>query len=232
LQAGDKLIQQDPNRFIFLGEKPRFPNHNLGWITVGEKLDTQDGFPVLKFKSWKYRPDLELCKKMFSSGKSLWNPGYFITSVDFVIDLYKKHKPEMYTALQEIVDKPEKMDDMYPALESISFDDAIVEKTSPEQAIVLAVDMGWSEPGTLYALKEALQASKEANVTKGKTYELDTKDSLIFNFEDDKLVATVGLDGFVVINMKDALIVVHKDDVPKVKKLVNKLEKAGLAEYI
>lgn len=232
LKIADKLIKKDPNRFIFLGEKPRFANHNLGWITVGDKIGTENDISILKFKSWKYRPELKLCEQMFASGESLWNPGYFITSVDFVIKLYKKYMPKMYKSLEIIIANPEKIKDIYPVLESISFDDAIVEKTKPEQAVVLQVDMGWSDPGTLYALKEALQTSQDANVVKGKTYDLDSKDCLVFNYEDTKLVTTVGLSGMIVINMKDTMIVVHKDNVPKVKELVAKLEASGLEKYI
>ncbi|MBD3279969.1 hypothetical protein GF389_00410, partial [Candidatus Dojkabacteria bacterium] len=88
LLTGEELINQNPNRFVYLGEKPRFANHNLGWITVGEKIDEVNKFEILEFKKWKYRPDLGVCKEMFESGKSFWNPGYFLTSVDFVISLY------------------------------------------------------------------------------------------------------------------------------------------------
>ncbi len=232
LTTGEELIIENPNRFVFLGEHPRFANHNLGWITVGDKINEKNGLSVFEFKNWKYRPELEACKQMFESGKSFWNPGYFVTSVEFVLSLYKELMPEMYKSLREMVKDPEKIKSIYPTLESISFDNAILEKTSPEQAVVLKIDMGWSDPGTLYALKEALQESPEANVTKGKTYELDTKDTLVINNEEDKLVTTVGLDGMVVINTVDAIIVVHKDDVPKVKLLVGELKEHGLEKYI
>jgi mannose-1-phosphate guanylyltransferase len=108
-----------------------------------------------------------------------------------------------------------------------------LKKTSPDDAYVLLNDYNWSDPGTLYALKEALQESDDSNVTKGLVYSQDTTDSLIFNYEKDKLVTTIGLSGFVVVNMDDTLIVVHKSNVPKIKELVNKLkEDKDLKKYI
>jgi len=232
LQSGEELINQDPNRFVYMGEFPRFANHNLGWITVGEKLEEKNGLDVVKFEAWKYRPELELCKKLYAEGKSFWNPGYFITSVDFVLGLYKAFTPEIYAVLEEIRTNPERTKELYSKIEKISFDDAILEKTKPEQAVVMKVNLGWSDPGTLYALKEALQSSPESNVTSGKTFDLDSKDCLVINKEEGKLLATAGLEGMVVVNMKDVVLVVHKNNVPRVKEIVQKLEEQGMEEYI
>ena len=232
LKIGEGLIKKDPNRFIYLGEQPRFANHNLGWITVGKNLENVDDQEILEFKRWDYRPELEKCKKMFESGKSYWNPGYFITSIDFVLGLYEKFMPEMHKSLMEIYHDWSKVDEIYPQLESISFDDAILMHTKPDQAVVLKINMGWSDPGSLYALKEALEETHESNVRQGRTFEMGTKDSLVINKEDDKLVATAELNGMVVVNTKDVILVVHKDHVPKVKEIVKELEQLGLEKYI
>ena len=85
--------------------------------------------------------------------------------------------------------------------------------------------MGWSDPGTLYALKEALEESKQANVVQGQVVTLNTTDSLIYNLEKGKIVTTVGLNGMVVVNTPDALVVVSKDEVVNITNLVKKLKK-------
>jgi mannose-1-phosphate guanylyltransferase len=228
LKKGEELIGKNPDRFVFLGEKPRFANHNLGWINVGKKIDDNQ----YEFLEWKYRPELEDCEKMFDSGKWFWNPGYFIFNIDFVLGLYKKFMPIMYKSLVEMADDYEKIKERYHSLESISFDDAIVEKVEPSQAVVLQVDLGWSDPGTLYALKEALEPDLEKNHEQGLIITHDTKDSFICNEDRDKLVAVIGMEGMMVVNTEEALLVCHKDDVPKVKDLINKIEKKGLSKYL
>lgn len=226
LKKGETLIADNPNRLVFVGVKPRFANNNLGWIQKGEKID--DG--VHKFMSWKYRPEVQVCKEMFNSGEWFWNPGYFIMDVDYVLSLYKKFQPKMYTGLRQIEKsiggKNEKktISRIYPTLEKIHFDTAIAEKIPPHNAIVIEADLeGWSDPGTLYALKEALSVEKDANLARGRVSSFQTKDSLIINEEKNKLVATVGLEGFVVVNTKDVLLVVPKDKVREVTELLNQM---------
>ena len=232
LAIGEELINENPNRFIFIGEKPRFPNHNLGWITVGEEITKKNEISVLEFKNWIYRPEIKICKQLFEEGKSYWNPGYFITSVDFVLSLYETKMPDMFQLLEKMGKDSKLIDKLYPTVESISFDDAIVTKTKPEQAVVLSVDMGWSDPGTLYALKEALQKTPAANVSQGNVFNLKSKDCLVINRDEAKLITTIGLEGMIIINTKDAAIIVHKDNVPKVKELVTKLDEKDLRKYI
>jgi mannose-1-phosphate guanylyltransferase len=228
LNDADALVKEDPNRIIFLGENPSFANHNLGWIHTGEAIkDNQH-----KFVKWAYRPELSVCKDMFEGGKWLWNPGYFVFDIDFVLNLYKTHMSDMHNKLELMAGDECKTKEMYSDLQSISFDEAIIEKIDPHQAVVLKVDLGWSDPGTLYALKEALEPDPEKNFTKGLCLDKHVKDSLIYNEEENKLVSVIGLEGVTVINTKDALLVCHKDKVPNIKDLLKKIEDKGLENYL
>ncbi len=228
LLRAEELIAEDSNRFIFLAEKPRFPNHNLGWIQVGRELE--EG--AFSFEGWKYRPDVIECEEMFDSGMWQWNPGYFVADIDFVLGLYQKHQKELYEAVLQMVQGSRDLETEYPGVLSSSFDNAIIEKIDKSQAVVLPVDLGWSDPGTLYALKEALQRSPDQTVMIGNTYEIGSSDSFIFNDEPDKLVSVIGLKGMIVVNTKDALLVVHKDQVPEIKTLLSKLQEDGKENYL
>ena len=228
LVEGEKLIEKNQDRFVFFGEQPRFPNHNLGWIKLGKNIKDD----LYEFKEWRYRPDLKDCKKMLSSGDWYWNPGYFVFDSKFVLDLYKKFMPKMYVDLTGMAKDHNKIKENYHTLESISFDDAIVQKVDPSKAVVLKVNMGWSDPGTLYALKEALEPSLEHNCEQGLNIIHNTKDSFICNEDREKLVAVIGMEGMIVVNTKEALLVCHKNDVPKVKELLKKMEENGLNKYL
>ena len=83
------------------------------------------------------------------------------------------------------------LQDIYPKLEKISFDNAILEKLDPKYANVLSVDIGWSDIGAWEALKEALSERENENVTKGKVLLEDSSDTLMFNFTDQ---LAVGID--------------------------------------
>ncbi|MDD2656864.1 MAG: sugar phosphate nucleotidyltransferase [Patescibacteria group bacterium] len=228
LKKAEKLITKNPNRFVFLGETPRFANENLGWINLGENIEGD----LFKFESWKYRPEILECQEMFESQKWMWNPGYFIFDIDFVLELYKKHKPEMYIALADMVSGQKDLNTEYAKLEAESFDNAIVEKIDKDQAVVIKVDLAWTDPGTLYALKEALVDGTDKNFEKGTVVDLDSTDSLILNEENGRLVATVGLKGMVVVNTNNTTLVCHKNDVPRIKELLKKIEEQRLEEYL
>ena len=228
LRRAERLVAVNPQRFVFLGESPRFANHNLGWIHAGPEIAPGEK----SFLGWKYRPELDECRRLYESGEWLWNPGYFVFDIDFVLGLYRQFMPEMEAALAAMADDEEKLRQNYPELPAISFDSAIIEHISPEQAVVLPVNLGWSDPGTLYALKETMASAPTDNYVKGTVSVQRTVDSFIVNEEPEKLVAAVGLDGVIVVNTKDALLVCHKDHVPDIKVLLKNLEEEGKGQYL
>lgn len=228
LKQGESLIEKNSNRIVFVGIKPRFANNNLGWIHTGKMVEKG----AYSFIEWQYKPPMEKCKKMFESGKWFWNSGYFILDLDFAISLYEKFQPDMYKKLVKIergvgtTQEKVVVGKIYPTLEKIHFDNAIAEKVSSKQAVVVKADLGeWSDPGTLYALKEALIKKKDENLIKGNVSVFETKDSLLINEERSKLLATVGLEGFIVVNTKDVTLIVPKDKVREVSNLIEDLEK-------
>ncbi len=223
LQRAKNLIAEDPERFVFLGEKPRFANNNLGWIKVGGEAGRNSEEPVFSFRGWKYKPSAEECQEMYERGDYFWNPGYFITSVDFLDRKYRELAPGIHRAVTS---------GNYKDAEASHFDRAIIEKVDLSGAVVLKTDMGWTDPGTLYALKKALEEHSEANVINGKVSALNSTDCLLYNLDKHKILAGVGLKGMVVINTPDALIVVPKDEVVNVTNLVKKMEEEGFQEHL
>jgi mannose-1-phosphate guanylyltransferase len=237
MSTAESLILETSAELVYLGETPRYANENLGWIHLGEQLGTYDGEPYYRFESLKYRPPLEKCEAMFASGNYVWNTGFFVTRPRYIRSMYRRHMPEMWAQLQTIeaaigTDRyDDVLADVYPQLESISFDDAILEHMEAGQALVLHSDMGWSDPGTLYALKETVMPDPESNATKGLVVDASCRDSLIYNYEPEKLVMAIGLDGVIVVNTDDALLVAHKDSIPQLKEEVNKLEGTELEGF-
>jgi mannose-1-phosphate guanylyltransferase len=223
LQTGEELIKQAGDRFIFLGERPRFANNNLGWIHVGEKIDAYEGLDYFSFRGWKYKPNSDECNAMFAAGEYAWNPGYFITSIEFLDEQYQLLAPAIYQNV---------LAGNYEQAEALHFDRAIIEKVDLGKAVVIKTDMGWSDPGTLYALKEALAKNKEDNVVQGEASLLNCSDCLLYNSEPNKIIAGVGLNGMIVVNTPDALVVVPKDEVVNITNLVKQMKAEGKDKYL
>lgn len=228
LKVAEKLIEENGDRIVFIGQKPRFASVNLGYIEFGPETRTEGGIPVYEFVDFKYRPDETVAEEFLKDGKHAWNLGYFSTTPKFLWKAFEKNAPELFEklkAISEVVDTPDYekvLDEVYPTIEKISFDNAILEKLNPEDAQVLSVDIGWSDIGAWEALKEALAGSEEENVSKGNVELVDSKDTLAFNY-NGQLIVGIDLEGMLVVNTGDVLLVCPKTSVPKIKKYVESL---------
>lgn len=223
-----QLVSKNQDLLVFIGQKARFANQNLGWIEFGEEVNQIRGTKIFKFKKLIYRPSLNDAEKFLESGSYAWNPGYFVTTPKFLLSQYKKFAPKIWKGILEIQDSVGRKDHekvlekVYPGFAKISFDNAILEKINPENVNVIAADLGWSDVGAWEALKEALQLRISENVTRGKVLIEDSLDNLVFNYTD-QLVVGIDLEKMIVINTDDVLLVCSKDSVPKIKKLVENL---------
>lgn len=229
LRVVEDILNKDKNKIVFIGQKSRFPSQNLGWIEYGDQIKNIDSIPVFSFKSLHYRPTLDLAEQFHASAHHAWNPGYFGTTAGFLFSLYKKFAPDMHRGLLEIQQvwgtkkAEETIKRIYPMLEKISFDNLILEKIGPEDGYVIGADLGWSDIGAWESLKEALTASEEDNLTRGKVMINGTMDTLVFNYTN-QMVVGIDLEGLLVVNTEDVVLVCPKKSVPKIKELVKNLE--------
>ncbi|MCA9385159.1 hypothetical protein KC717_00760, partial [Candidatus Dojkabacteria bacterium] len=184
------------------------------------------------------RPSVENAKKWFGSESFVWNTGYFVTTPKFVLEQYAKQNPKMYLQLEEIekaldTDKEfSVLNAIYPEIEATHFDNVVLEGLEKEQSVVLKTDFKWSDPGTLYALKQFLQDDDKDNVLKGLVYPFETTDSLVYNYVKNQVVTTIGLDGFVVVNTPDAVLVCHKDEIGKIKEMLKEWDGTELEKFL
>jgi len=228
LLAAEKVVIEDQDKIVFVGQKPRFASQNLGYIEFGDKISEVNGTSVFEFSGFKYRPDLETAEKFLEDGKHSWNLGYFVTTPKFLWKCFEESEPNLFAQLSEInkavgTDKfDEVLNEIYPTIDKISFDNAILEKLDKKFGNVISVDMGWSDIGAWEALKEALSDSADENVTKGNVMVEDSRDSLVFNYTK-QLVVGIDLDEMLVITTDDVVLVCPKTSVPKIKKLVESL---------
>ena len=235
--ANDMLVSNN-KQLIYLGEIPKFPNENIGWIGLGAKVKTEAGLTIYNRAGFTYRPPLAQAEEWLKDGKHLWNTGFFVTTPSFILSEYKRQQPKMYALMEKILasldtDKEyEVIQDIYPQMESISFDNAILEGLADEKTKVIGGNFKWTDPGTLYALKQFIKSGSEENATKGLVHNYKTHDSLVYNYDEDKLVTTIGLEGFIVVNTPDALLVCHKDQIPEIKNMLKQFEETDLKKYL
>jgi mannose-1-phosphate guanylyltransferase len=72
LSAGE-VISKNPNKIIFVSQKPRFASDNLGWIEYGKQTAKINNIPFYSFVDFQYKPDKTTAKRYFESGHHAWN---------------------------------------------------------------------------------------------------------------------------------------------------------------
>ncbi|MBI4034899.1 MAG: mannose-1-phosphate guanylyltransferase [Candidatus Chisholmbacteria bacterium] len=236
ITLGFDYVSHHQDKILFIGQKARFANQNVGWIATGKVINHLKQFNVHEFVSLHYRPTLQETRVFFHRPNFSWNPGYFIVTPKFLISLYQRFMPDMYRQLillQKSYSTPNHLrqfQDIYPKLEKIHFDKAILERLDPQHAVVVSADLGWSDIGTWEALKEALQTHPSDNLTKGQVVTHQTQNSLIYNYTS-QLVATLDLEGMLVIVTPDVIMVCPQESVPDIKKVIQELEATGNSQY-
>lgn len=229
------LINEDSSRGVLIGVKPTYPETGYGYIKMGEEYRDKGEFKVFNIDSFKEKPDLETAKEYFDQWEYLWNIGCFAWRVDVLLDLYKKHLPEMYEHLMNIKEaigaSNEKAitQEEFGAITPISMDYGIVEKAP--NLLVIPADFGWADIGHWSTVKDVMTEVQGQNVTKGKIIQIDSKNNLAYSYSD-KAIALVGVEDLLVVEHGNTILVCHKDRAQDVKKVVDELKSAGLDDYI
>src|SRR5690606_619023 len=117
-----------PERIVFIGQKPRYANQNLGYITFGDEITKEGDLPIYEFVELQYSPPMEKAKIYATDKKHAWNLGYFATTPRFMWKLCERFEPEMFEKLQAIQQAhgtetyENVLEETYPTIEKISFD--------------------------------------------------------------------------------------------------------------
>ena len=229
IKIASELIKKHNDKIVFISHSPRFPSVNLGYIHYGKKIINLTGMNFYEFMDIKYRPDEKTANKFFKSKEYAWNLGDFVTTPKFIISLYRRFAPKMSKKIEEILSfygKPNfnaVLAKKYEELESISFDNLILEKLDKNDGYVVVEDIEWSDVGSWEALKEALQSKPDDNVTLGDLHLDNVKDSLVYNYDDKKLIVGIDLKEHIIVNTQDAILIAKKNSMSKVKRLVENL---------
>ena len=187
-------------------------------------------FPVAQFVE---KPPLEQAREFVASGDYYWNSGMFVFKADRYLAELRAFAPDIlkasaaaYRAAQTDLDFVRIDKAEFAKCRSESIDYAVMEKT--KDAMVLPLDVGWSDVGSWSSLFDALPADEQGNVLQGDVLVHDTRSCYVHS--TSRLVAAVGMDDHIIVETKDAILVAPKDRVQDVKELVGKLKKSGRSE--
>ncbi len=223
LQVTAKLAEKD-NTLNIIEVDAIKPNTNYGYVKVSEKIEEIDGTEIYKFDSFKEKPNYETAKKFVAEKSYLWNTGIYVWKASTILKNYEKLKPDTYEKLKTIQDKlgtsdeEKTINEIYPTLEKISIDYAIMEKADPEDVRIVKANLGWSDIGNWDAIWGELEKCDEGNITRGDVQLINCNNCLVYG-DNQKKVATIGLNDIIVVDTPQGLLVCKRYDSKKVKQL-------------
>ncbi|MNE06370.1 Mannose-1-phosphate guanylyltransferase 1 [compost metagenome] len=216
---------------VTFGIVPTGPETGYGYIQRGECKNGSVAAPVQRFVE---KPDSETAQSYIETGEYYWNSGMFMFRAKRYLEELEKFRPDILAACRDALANTEcdknfiNVDrDAFSACPDDSVDYAVMEKT--HDAVVIPLDAGWSDVGSWSALWEVSKKDSAGNALTGDTFLYDSRDCYINT--DEKLVAAVGVENLVIVNTKDAVLVVDRSKVQDVKKIVEHLKKNKRSEY-
>jgi mannose-1-phosphate guanylyltransferase/mannose-1-phosphate guanylyltransferase/mannose-6-phosphate isomerase len=220
-------------RLVTFGIAPTSPETGYGYVRRGAPLDGVPGaFTLDRFVE---KPDLETARGFVAEGAWSWNSGMFLFPAALFLQELARFEPDMATNVRAAVGAARRdlefvrLDkERFARAPAKSVDYAVMEKT--KRAAVVPARLAWSDVGAWSALWEFGAKDPAGNVMIGDVIAEDTRNSYLRC--ERGLVATLGLDGAVVVATGDVVLVAAKDRVQDVKKIVERLKANGRSEAL
>ena len=214
------------------GVSPNKPETGYGYIEVEKQIDQEEllGFNINSFVE---KPDLETAKKFVFSKKYFWNSGIFLFKASVIINEMKIFCPEIYKFCLEAYNFSTRDLDFlrldkerFNNCPDISLDKAVMEKT--KLGIVVPMNVGWSDVGNWSSLWQESEKDSDGNILVGKVINEKVFNSYIMS--NHRLVVGLGIEGLIIIETNDAVLVANKEKSQDIKGIVSLLNKKKFTE--
>lgn len=230
LTAAEELAQQ--GYLVTLGINPTEAHTGYGYIHRRAEIGTFNGFAAYEVERFVEKPDRVTAEEYVRSEEYSWNAGIFIWRADAIMSAFERYLPTLRHQLSEIQSaggpsNPAAFADVWEGIQNITIDYGIMERA--ERVAVIPVEIGWSDVGDWDTLTHI--AGNGTNVVHAQHVGVDTHESLIYS-DNNRVIATIGLDHFLVVDTGDALMIAPRNRAQDVKKLVDELKRRGRTDLL
>lgn len=222
--ASQEAAERD--RVLTLGVNPRWAETGYGYLEVG--LPYRAGGDVRRVDRFTEKPDRATAERFLESGNYLWNAGIFVFRGDTLLELTRRHLPELAEGLEQIAESPERLTELYPSLPRVSIDYGIMEQL--DDIATLPLDCGWSDLGSWQALADLMQGDSTDDATHGDVVTHDTEGNLFW--ADVGTIAAVGVRNLVVVRTGDSVLVLPRERSQEVRAIVDQLTREERSDLL
>lgn len=212
---------------VVFGLAPGHPATSYGYIRPGAALASG----ARRVAAFVEKPDAARAAALIAEG-CLWNAGMFCFRVGAARDEIAAQAPEAAAAAARALDAAAddlgalRLGPVFATAPKRSFDYGVMEKTA--RAVVVAADFAWSDIGDWRELHARSPKDADGNVIEGAVVARDATGNYLR--ADGRLVCALGVEGLIVADTPDALLVAPLARAQEVKGLVAALAAEGRPE--
>lgn len=231
---GQELARQ--GAVVTFGIVPSKPETGYGYIRKGAPFTAGGaGGRAFSLDAFVEKPDAATAEQYVASGGYLWNSGIFMMKASVWLALIEIFRPDIAAASADAFNKAVveggflRLDaEAFHLCPSDSIDYAVMEHLSggsraDTAALVLPLDVGWSDVGAWSALWEVREQDEAGNVLDGDAFVHDARGNLLIAHH--RMVAAVGVNDLIVVETPDAVLVASKDRAQDVKAVTQFLQR-------
>ncbi len=206
---------------VTIGLKPTRPETGYGYIKADLSYSSSRKQNIFRVDEFKEKPTLEVAEEYVKHSNYLWNSGIFIWNVNTIINAFRVYEPQISEIFEDLLpvydteQEQKAIDEAYPKCENISVDYAILEKA--EEIFVFPASFAWSDLGTWNSLREQSEKDQYGNVSIGDNIKLFDTYNTIVHACGKKAVVVEGLDGYVVAEKDDKLLICKLSEEQRIK---------------
>ena len=234
--ASDVCAKRDVMGLI--GITPTRPATGYGYVELGAPVGG-DSIPAgfRKVVRFVEKPNLGTAATYVASGKFAWNSGMFVWRAETFLAALRRFRPALAEAVETRIapafSDPKRLsaalERVYPTLEKISVDYAIMEKASNLVAIRGA--FGWDDVGTWPSAGTHLPQDGNGNATSGLVTALAAEGNVLVNTQKRHVLAAMGVKGLIAIHTPDATLVCSREAADGLKALVRRLSESKTTAF-
>lgn len=221
-QAVARAIEAAQSGYIAtIGIQPDSPSTAYGYIECGDEIEVAGAYRAASFVE---KPDAALAQEYVDSGNYFWNAGMFIMRADVLLQNLQRLRPDIAQPILDIADVwgsdeyEEKLTRLWQDIPDTVIDRVIAEPCASEGSVaVVPASMGWSDIGDYDSLADITGSAD----TQKNVLAIDSPNSLVLG--TNKPVVLLGIEGAVVVETPEALLVTRRDYAQDVKKIVERL---------
>ncbi|MGH8749606.1 MAG: mannose-1-phosphate guanylyltransferase/mannose-6-phosphate isomerase [Burkholderiales bacterium] len=218
---------------VTFGVRPTTPATGYGYIEAGEPIAECPG--ARRIRRFVEKPAAAAARGFIEQGGFFWNSGMFLFGAARFLAELARQRPDMLAAVERaLAARTSDLDFVrleaaaFSACPAESVDYAVMEHTA--DGAVVEGDFGWSDVGSWSSLWEIGAKDAAGNVLAGDIAVADAKDCYVR--ADARHVSLLGVEGLLIVETDDAILIAARERAQEVKGIVERLEKAERREHV